>query len=68
LVPLKCLFAGVCERCGKLELRRCVGWVVKLRFALYHKAASGPVDLSAHRSARIRSPWGPMSVALSGPP
>ena len=54
LVPLKCLFAGLCERSGKRELRRCVDCVVKLRFALCHKASSGPVDLCAHRSARIR--------------
>ena len=54
LVPLKCLFAGVCERWRKRELRRYVDCVVKLRFALCHKASSGPLELCAHRSARIR--------------
>ena len=51
---LTCLFAGVCERSRKLELRRCSDSVVKLRFALCRKAPSGPRDLCAHRSARIR--------------
>ena len=51
---LTCPFAGTCERSRKLELRRCPNSVVKLRFALWHKASSGPWDLRAHHSARIR--------------
>ena len=54
LGSLTCPFAGVCERSRKRELRRCLDSVVKLRFALCHKASSGPRDLRAHRSARIR--------------
>ena len=63
LVGMTCLFAAICERCGKPELRRYVDCVVKQRFALYHKASSGPVELCAHRSARIRSPSDLMSAA-----
>ena len=51
---LTCPFAGTCERSRKLELQRCSNSVVKLRFALWHKASSGPWDLRAHHSARIR--------------
>ena len=51
---LTCPFAGVCERSRKRELRRCLDSVVKLRFALCHKGSSGPQDLRAHHSARIR--------------
>ena len=54
LGSLTCPFAGACERSRKLELRRCSDSVVKLRFALRYKASSGPWDLRAHRSARIR--------------
>lgn len=54
LVRLKCLFAGLCERSWKRELRRYVNCVVKLRFALCRKAASGSLGWRAHRSARIR--------------
>ena len=42
LVGLTCPFAGTCERSRKLELRRCPNSVVKLHFALWHKASSGP--------------------------
>ena len=42
LVCLTCPFAGVCERCRKHELRRCLDSVVKLRFACSCKASSGP--------------------------
>ena len=55
LVRLKCLFARPCERYGKRELQRVVIRVVKLRFALWHKASSGPLDSRAHHTARIRS-------------
>ena len=51
---LTCPFAGVCERSRKLRLRRCPDSVVKLRFALCYKASSGPRDLRADHSARIR--------------
>ena len=54
LVGLTCGFAGDCERSRKLELRRCSDSVVKLRFALQHKASSGPWGSRAHLSARIR--------------
>ena len=54
LGSLTCPFAGVCERSRKLRLRRCPDSVVKLRFALCHKASSGPRDLRADHSARIR--------------
>ena len=51
---LTCPFAGTCERSRKLGLRRCPNSVVKVRFALWHKASSGPRDSCAHHSARIR--------------
>ena len=51
---LTCPFAGVCERSRKLGLRRYWDSAVKLRCALHHKASSGPRDLPAHCSARIR--------------
>ena len=54
LGSLTCPFSGVCERSRKRELRRCLDSVFKLRFALCHKASSGPRNLRAHRSARIR--------------
>ena len=51
---LTCWFVGACERSRKLKLRTCSECVIKLRFALCYKASSGPRDLRAHRSARIR--------------
>ena len=54
LGSLTCPFAGACERSRQRELRRCPDSVVKLRFALRYKASSGPRDLRAHHSARIR--------------
>ena len=38
LVGMTCVFAGICERSRKRELRRYVDCVVKLRIALCHKA------------------------------
>ena len=54
LVRLTCPFAGVCERSWKRELQGCLDSVVKLHFACSCRASSGPQDLHAHPSARIR--------------
>lgn len=42
LVPLKCLFAGVCERLAKRELRRVVDTLSRCEFSLYDKERAVP--------------------------
>ena len=68
LACLTCPFAGICERSWKRTLRRCLNSVVKVRFTWLDQATSGPWDLTAHRSARIRQSLAPMSAAPSAAP
>ena len=54
LVRLKCLFADLCERFWETRVSEGSRSIVKVRFTLCHKAASGPWDLRSQPSARIR--------------
>jgi hypothetical protein len=54
LVRLKCLFVGLCERLWETRVSEGSRSVVKVRFALCRKAASGPWGLRSQPSARIR--------------
>ena len=48
------VFAACCERLWEATASEGSVFLVKVRFALCHKAASGPWDLRPQPSARIR--------------